>query len=359
MLCHAELRSGGTRPGPRRFLLLAPDRACSRRTDRPSRGLSRPRHARNPHQAELVFGIPSALYVKRAFAGARAPGAAVRRPKKAATPVRARLSAARDGTAICVVGSGLERPTPPRSGAPRMGKRWWIPQAAAEAEHCARSRRARACARAPTMRSRRPSPTWTSTARSTTSGSTSASSRRISASAARPIREALTLLEQEGFVRAVPRRGIFVVRKTKREIIEMISGLGRAREHGGQARRRARERSADQGAAQALQGVPGPRRPPSTCTIFGSQHQFHQTIVQLSGSKLIAGMIAEPVHPRAARSAPSRFARTTAPPARSASTCRSSTPSRPATRISPSASSATIPSGSQPMSRSTASSPSE
>jgi DNA-binding GntR family transcriptional regulator len=37
-----------------------------------------------------------------------------------------------------------------------------------------------------------------------------------------PIREALTLLEQEGFVRAVPRRGIYVVRKSKKEIIEMI-----------------------------------------------------------------------------------------------------------------------------------------
>jgi DNA-binding GntR family transcriptional regulator len=37
-----------------------------------------------------------------------------------------------------------------------------------------------------------------------------------------PIREAMTLLEQEGFVRAVPRRGIFIRRKTKREIVEMI-----------------------------------------------------------------------------------------------------------------------------------------
>jgi DNA-binding GntR family transcriptional regulator len=37
-----------------------------------------------------------------------------------------------------------------------------------------------------------------------------------------PIREALTVLEQEGFVRSVPRRGVYVVRKTKREIIEMI-----------------------------------------------------------------------------------------------------------------------------------------
>ena len=37
-----------------------------------------------------------------------------------------------------------------------------------------------------------------------------------------PVREALTLLEQEGFIRTLPRRGIFVVRKSRREIIEMI-----------------------------------------------------------------------------------------------------------------------------------------
>jgi len=37
-----------------------------------------------------------------------------------------------------------------------------------------------------------------------------------------PIREAMTLLEQEGFLRTLPRRGVFIVRKTKREIVEMI-----------------------------------------------------------------------------------------------------------------------------------------
>ena len=37
-----------------------------------------------------------------------------------------------------------------------------------------------------------------------------------------PIREAFSLLEQEGFIRTVPRRGIYIVRKSKREIIEMI-----------------------------------------------------------------------------------------------------------------------------------------
>src|SRR6202158_2793107 len=37
-----------------------------------------------------------------------------------------------------------------------------------------------------------------------------------------PIREALSLLEQEGFIRTVARRGIYIVRKSKREMIEMI-----------------------------------------------------------------------------------------------------------------------------------------
>jgi DNA-binding GntR family transcriptional regulator len=37
-----------------------------------------------------------------------------------------------------------------------------------------------------------------------------------------PVREAMAQLEREGFVRSVPRRGIFVVRKTKQEVIELI-----------------------------------------------------------------------------------------------------------------------------------------
>jgi DNA-binding GntR family transcriptional regulator len=37
-----------------------------------------------------------------------------------------------------------------------------------------------------------------------------------------PIREAMSLLEQEGFLRTMPRRGVFIVRKTKKQIIEMI-----------------------------------------------------------------------------------------------------------------------------------------
>ena len=38
-----------------------------------------------------------------------------------------------------------------------------------------------------------------------------------------PVREAMAQLEREGFVRSVPRRGIYVVRKTRIEVIEMIT----------------------------------------------------------------------------------------------------------------------------------------
>ena len=38
-----------------------------------------------------------------------------------------------------------------------------------------------------------------------------------------PIREAIVRLEHEGLVRTVPRRGTFVVRKTKKEILEIIT----------------------------------------------------------------------------------------------------------------------------------------
>jgi DNA-binding GntR family transcriptional regulator len=38
-----------------------------------------------------------------------------------------------------------------------------------------------------------------------------------------PVREAMAQLEREGFVRSVPRRGIYVVRKTKQEVAELIT----------------------------------------------------------------------------------------------------------------------------------------
>jgi DNA-binding GntR family transcriptional regulator len=38
-----------------------------------------------------------------------------------------------------------------------------------------------------------------------------------------PVREAMAQLEREGFVHSVPRRGVYVVRKTRREVIDLIT----------------------------------------------------------------------------------------------------------------------------------------
>src|SRR5690242_8019372 len=58
-----------------------------------------------------------------------------------------------------------------------------------------------------------------------------------------PVREAMAQLEREGFVRSIPRRGIYVVRKTKREVIEMITAWAALE---GMAARLITERASDQ-----------------------------------------------------------------------------------------------------------------
>lgn len=105
-----------------------------------------------------------------------------------------------------------------------------------------------------------------------------------------PIREAMTVLEQEGFVRSVPRRGIFVVRKTKREIIEMIT-VWAALE--GMAARLAAERAT----AAELKGLRElfnafEREPLSAHMHDYSQANidFHQAIIRMGGCNLIADM---------------------------------------------------------------------
>ena len=105
-----------------------------------------------------------------------------------------------------------------------------------------------------------------------------------------PIREALTLLEQEGFVRAVPRRGIFIVRKSKREIIEMIV-VWAALES--MAARLATQNATDR-QLKSLRKLFSEfeTEPPSEHMNEYSQANinFHQTIVKLGGSKLIEDM---------------------------------------------------------------------
>jgi len=105
-----------------------------------------------------------------------------------------------------------------------------------------------------------------------------------------PIREAMTVLEQEGFVRSVPRRGIFVVRKTKREIIEMIT-VWAALE--GMAARLAAERAnaADLKALRRLFNEFEQELPEAHMHEYSNANiAFHQAIIRMGGCNLIVDM---------------------------------------------------------------------
>jgi DNA-binding GntR family transcriptional regulator len=108
-----------------------------------------------------------------------------------------------------------------------------------------------------------------------------------------PIREAITLLEQEGFVRSVPRRGIFVVRKTKAEILELIT-VWAALES--MAARLACSRAAakDLAALKRLYGSDDAEHPEAGEAGLNEYSQmniaFHQTVIRLGGCSLIVDM---------------------------------------------------------------------
>ncbi|MFZ1107689.1 MAG: GntR family transcriptional regulator [Rhodomicrobium sp.] len=105
-----------------------------------------------------------------------------------------------------------------------------------------------------------------------------------------PIREALTLLEQEGFVRAVPRRGIYVVRKSKKEICEMI--VVWAALEGMAARLAAEKATGDE--LRSLEKLFDRVRGEPLCDQVNEYSEanigFHRAIIGLCGCNLIAGM---------------------------------------------------------------------
>jgi len=106
-----------------------------------------------------------------------------------------------------------------------------------------------------------------------------------------PIREAMTLLEQEGFLRTVPRRGIFIVRKTKKEIIEIIQ-ICAALES--MAARLATTNASDESIA-ALRHMFDEfhsSAPSEHLHEYSDANiAFHQAIINLSGSHLMARTI--------------------------------------------------------------------
>ena len=107
-----------------------------------------------------------------------------------------------------------------------------------------------------------------------------------------PLREALAQLESEGLVRVLPRRGVFIVRKTKREIVEMIT-VWAALE--GMAARLVCTVAADSEIAQLRRQHESFHANPAIRAHIGEYSDanihFHQTIVRLSRSSLIEQII--------------------------------------------------------------------
>jgi DNA-binding GntR family transcriptional regulator len=103
-----------------------------------------------------------------------------------------------------------------------------------------------------------------------------------------PIREAMTLLEQEGFVRTLPRRGIFVVKKTKREIVEMIT-VWAALES--MAARLVTARASDEeilGLRRLMDAFTEGAETEHIEEYSDANIAFHQAIIRLSGCRLLA-----------------------------------------------------------------------
>jgi DNA-binding GntR family transcriptional regulator len=105
-----------------------------------------------------------------------------------------------------------------------------------------------------------------------------------------PVREAMTLLEQEGFLRTEPRRGIFIVRKTRRQIVEMIQ-VWAALE--GMAARLATKRASDKEIA-ALRDIFSDfadANPAEKIDEYSDANiAFHQALIKLGGSDLIVNI---------------------------------------------------------------------
>ena len=102
-----------------------------------------------------------------------------------------------------------------------------------------------------------------------------------------PVREALNVLEQEGFVRSEPRRGVFLIRKTKQELIGMIHAWAALES---MAARLGCACASDDQIKQLRKHVPEGRGVPSKRRMdeyLDANILFHQSIIAMGNCKVI------------------------------------------------------------------------
>ncbi|MDH3195448.1 MAG: GntR family transcriptional regulator [Hyphomicrobiales bacterium] len=117
-----------------------------------------------------------------------------------------------------------------------------------------------------------------------------------------PLREALARLDQEGLVRIVPRRGIYIVRKSKEEILDMILAWAALES---MAARLVTQVASDEeiGALRKIVGKVDKDRLSANLDEYSELNiKFHQTILELSKSEQLFKMADEILmHVRAIR----------------------------------------------------------
>ncbi len=118
-----------------------------------------------------------------------------------------------------------------------------------------------------------------------------------------PVREALSRLEQEGLVQLIPRRGAYVIRKSKQEILDIIA-VWAALES--MAARLATQVATDEQIAKLREmfvRFEEPGRPQARIDEYSDTNiQFHQSIIALSGNGMLVQLADAPLlHMRAIR----------------------------------------------------------
>jgi DNA-binding GntR family transcriptional regulator len=105
-----------------------------------------------------------------------------------------------------------------------------------------------------------------------------------------PVREAMAQLEREGFVRAVPRRGVYVVRKSKAEVIEMITAWAALES---MAARLITQNASHAGIAtlrKMFATFEGGELRAHLDEYSEANIEFHQTIIRLSGNGVLIAL---------------------------------------------------------------------
>lgn len=118
-----------------------------------------------------------------------------------------------------------------------------------------------------------------------------------------PVREALSRLEQEGLVRSIPRRGAYVVRKSKKEILEVIQ-VWAALESMAARLATTMARDEDISALRKLfVTFQDPEGPQARIDEYSETNiKFHQAIIALSCNQLLRKLAEVPLlHMRAIR----------------------------------------------------------